>query len=164
VKGWHSCIREQRAGRQELQQANLPTTRVASGIVRNDRNCLARLPADGVSRIGGRASNRRGVPRFIERFSAVKPKRMVGGEIAEASGSALQERAAIGQHLIQPIEMRAQLIKQVRHCRHHCGGIDISASWPAQFAYYAVATSEALQKPAVRQFRDWLVEEARQQI
>jgi len=33
--------------------------------------------------------------------------------------------------------------------------------WPAQFAYYAVATSAALQKPAVRRFRDWLVEEAR---
>jgi LysR family transcriptional regulator, glycine cleavage system transcriptional activator len=34
-------------------------------------------------------------------------------------------------------------------------------NWPVQFAYYAVTTSEALQKPAVRRFRDWLIEEAR---
>jgi LysR family transcriptional regulator, glycine cleavage system transcriptional activator len=38
----------------------------------------------------------------------------------------------------------------------------LAVNWPVQFAYYAVATSEALQKPAVRRFRDWLVEEARQ--
>jgi len=37
----------------------------------------------------------------------------------------------------------------------------LTVKWPAQFAYYAVATSAALQKPAVRRFRDWLVEEAR---
>ncbi|HVH79691.1 MAG TPA: LysR substrate-binding domain-containing protein [Stellaceae bacterium] len=39
-----------------------------------------------------------------------------------------------------------------------------TVNWPVQFAYYAVATSETLQKPAVRRFRDWLVEEARQEI
>src|SRR5215831_16288513 len=55
-----------------------------------------------------------------------EPNRMIGGEIGEASGSALQERAPVSQRLIQPIEMRAQLIKQVRHRRHHCDGIDIS--------------------------------------
>ena len=32
-------------------------------------------------------------------------------------------------------------------------------SWPAQFGYYAVGTSESLQRPAVRRFRDWLVDE-----
>ena len=37
----------------------------------------------------------------------------------------------------------------------------ISVQWPTKLAYYAVGTSEALQKPAVRQFRDWLVAEAR---
>src|SRR5947209_14670722 len=42
-----------------------------------------------------------------------EPNRMIGGEIGEASGRALQERAPVSQHLIQPIEMRAQLIKQV---------------------------------------------------
>ena len=39
----------------------------------------------------------------------------------------------------------------------------LTVNWPVQFAYYAVTTSEALQKPAVRRFRDWLVEEAGQQ-
>jgi LysR family glycine cleavage system transcriptional activator len=37
----------------------------------------------------------------------------------------------------------------------------LTVNWPLQFAYYAVTTSEAAQKPAVRRFRDWLIEEAR---
>jgi LysR family glycine cleavage system transcriptional activator len=37
----------------------------------------------------------------------------------------------------------------------------LTVNWPLQFAYYAVTTSEAVQKPAVRRFRDWLIEEAR---
>jgi len=37
----------------------------------------------------------------------------------------------------------------------------IAVQWPTQLAYYAVGTSEALQKPAVRRFRDWLVAAAR---
>jgi LysR family glycine cleavage system transcriptional activator len=40
----------------------------------------------------------------------------------------------------------------------------LTANWPLQFAYYAVATAEAMQKPAVRRFRDWLVEEARREV
>lgn len=36
----------------------------------------------------------------------------------------------------------------------------LSGSWPVQFAYYVVATSQALQKPEVRRFRDWILEEA----
>jgi LysR family transcriptional regulator, glycine cleavage system transcriptional activator len=36
----------------------------------------------------------------------------------------------------------------------------LSGSWPVQFAYYVVGTSQALQKPAVRRFRDWILEEA----
>jgi LysR family transcriptional regulator, glycine cleavage system transcriptional activator len=39
----------------------------------------------------------------------------------------------------------------------------LTVNWPVQFAYYALATSEALQKPAVRRFRDWLIEEAHQE-
>jgi LysR family glycine cleavage system transcriptional activator len=39
----------------------------------------------------------------------------------------------------------------------------LTVQWPVEFAYYAVTTSEALQRPAVRRFRDWLVEEARQE-
>ena len=37
----------------------------------------------------------------------------------------------------------------------------LTVHWPVQSAYYVVATSEALQRPAVGGFRDWLVEEAR---
>lgn len=37
----------------------------------------------------------------------------------------------------------------------------ISIQWPTVFAYYAVSTAEALQRPAVAHFRDWLVSEAR---
>ena len=40
----------------------------------------------------------------------------------------------------------------------------LTVNWPAQFAYYVVATSEALQKPPVRRFTDWLIGEARQEI
>ncbi|AZO01465.1 LysR family transcriptional regulator [Mesorhizobium sp. M9A.F.Ca.ET.002.03.1.2] len=36
----------------------------------------------------------------------------------------------------------------------------IAVRWPTQFAYYAVGTAEALQRPAVRHFRDWLAMEA----
>lgn len=36
----------------------------------------------------------------------------------------------------------------------------IDVQWPTRFAYYAVSTAEALQKPAVRSFREWLVAEA----
>ncbi|TCQ15724.1 LysR substrate binding domain-containing protein [Rhizobium sp. PP-CC-3G-465] len=37
----------------------------------------------------------------------------------------------------------------------------ISIQWPTNFAYYAVSTAEALQRPAVAHFRDWLVSEVR---
>lgn len=33
----------------------------------------------------------------------------------------------------------------------------LDARWPSRFAYYAVAHPRALQRPAVRRFRDWLV-------
>lgn len=34
-----------------------------------------------------------------------------------------------------------------------------SIQWPANFAYYVVSTNEALQRPTVRHFRDWLISE-----
>lgn len=37
----------------------------------------------------------------------------------------------------------------------------LAITWPTRFAYYAVATHNALQRPAVRHFRDWLVAEAK---
>ncbi len=36
----------------------------------------------------------------------------------------------------------------------------IAIRWPTNFAYYAVSTAEALQRPAVMHFREWLVAEA----
>src|SRR3954449_10481022 len=54
------------------------------------------------------------------------PSRMIGGEIGEANGGALQEWAPVSQRLIQPSEMRAQLIKVIGHRRQHYDGIDIS--------------------------------------
>ncbi len=35
----------------------------------------------------------------------------------------------------------------------------LDLKWPSRFGYYAVATPAALQRPAVRRFHDWLVEE-----
>jgi LysR family transcriptional regulator, glycine cleavage system transcriptional activator len=39
----------------------------------------------------------------------------------------------------------------------------LSGNWPVQFAYYVVGTSQALQKPAVRRFRDWILDEAQRE-
>ena len=36
----------------------------------------------------------------------------------------------------------------------------LSIQWPTRFAYYAVSTAAALQRPPVTHFRDWLVSEA----
>jgi len=36
----------------------------------------------------------------------------------------------------------------------------ISTPWPTAFAYYIVSTAEALQRPPVMHFREWLVSEA----
>lgn len=37
----------------------------------------------------------------------------------------------------------------------------IAITWPTRFAYYAVSTADALQRPAVRRLWDWLISEAR---
>ena len=103
--------------------------RIASGIVRSDGNRLARLPADGISRVGGSrwrlmwrslatssaclrghwappavadrgdalgpAQQPRKAIERRRRWSEIllqEPNRMVGGEIGEAGGGALQER------------------------------------------------------------------------
>jgi LysR family transcriptional regulator, glycine cleavage system transcriptional activator len=39
----------------------------------------------------------------------------------------------------------------------------LSGTWPVQFAYYIVGTSQAFQKPAVRRFRDWIRAEAKRE-
>src|SRR3981189_209692 len=84
--------------------------------------------ADSCNALSPSQEPRKAVERRRRRseIPSQEPNRMIGGEIGEASGRAVQDQAPVSQHLIQPIEMRAQLIKQVRHRRHHCDGIDIS--------------------------------------
>jgi LysR family glycine cleavage system transcriptional activator len=36
----------------------------------------------------------------------------------------------------------------------------LDVGWPTQFAYYAVTRLDREQKPAIRQFRKWLIDEA----
>src|SRR5215469_2034642 len=71
--------------------------------------------ADSRNALSPSQEPRKTVERWRRRSEILsqKPNRMIGGEIGEASGRALQERAPVSQRLIQPIEMRAQLIKQV---------------------------------------------------
>src|SRR5205814_5927584 len=85
--------------------------------------------ADSRNALGPSQEPRKAVERRCRRSEILLqvPSRMIGGEIGEASGGALQERAPVSQRLIQPSEMRAQLIKMVGHRRHHYDGIDISA-------------------------------------
>jgi LysR family glycine cleavage system transcriptional activator len=40
----------------------------------------------------------------------------------------------------------------------------LAVNWPQKFAYYVVATPEALQKPAVWRFKQWLIGEAQQEF
>lgn len=101
--------------------------------------------------------NRQDWPLWFEAHGVVAPKCKKGPAFSE---SHLIVRAAVagqGLALVRDIyaedDLRSQkLIKA------------LSVNWPVQFAYYAVAAAEALQKPAVRRFRDWLIEEARQEI
>src|SRR5258707_4292762 len=84
--------------------------------------------ADSRNALGPSQEPRKAVERRCRRSEILPqvPSRMIGGEIGEASGGALQERAPVSQRLIQPSEMRAQLIKVIGHRRQHYDGIDIS--------------------------------------
>src|SRR5262249_50577559 len=68
----------------------------------------------------GRSHHRHGPGRDI--FPAVLRERF---DLVMALDRSEEVRGYSTQ--IGAIEMRAQLIEQVRHCRHHRGGIDISA-------------------------------------
>jgi LysR family glycine cleavage system transcriptional activator len=101
--------------------------------------------------------NRRDWPLWFEAHGVIAPHCRKGPAFSE---NHLIVRAAVagqGLALVRDIyaddDLRSKTLVKA-----------LSGSWPAQFAYYAVATSEALQKPAVRRFRDWLVEEARQGV
>ena len=84
--------------------------------------------ADGRNALSPSLEPRKAVERRRRRSEILSqvPNRMIGGEVGEADGRALQERALVSQRLIQPIEMCAQLIKAVGHRRQHHSGIDIS--------------------------------------
>jgi LysR family transcriptional regulator, glycine cleavage system transcriptional activator len=101
--------------------------------------------------------NRRDWPLWFEAHGTAAPNNRKGPAFSD--GHLIVRAAVAGQGLglVRDIyaegALRAnQLVKP------------LSVNWPSQFAYYVVATSEALQKPAVRQFKDWLIGEARQEI
>ena len=101
--------------------------------------------------------NRKDWPLWFEAHGVAAPNCKKGPAFSD---SQLIVRAAVagqGLALVRDIyvndELRAQRLVKA-----------LTVNWPVQFAYYVVATSEALQKPAVRRFRDWLNEEARQEV
>ena len=101
--------------------------------------------------------NRRDWPLWFEAHGTASPNSRKGPAFSDGH---LIVRAAVsgqGLGLVRDIyaegALRAnQLVKP------------LSVNWPLQFAYYVVATSEALQKPSVRRFKDWLIGEARKEI
>jgi LysR family glycine cleavage system transcriptional activator len=101
--------------------------------------------------------NRRDWPFWFEAHGVAAPNCKKGPAFSE---SHLAVRAAVagqGLALVRDIyaedDLRSKkLVKP------------LEVNWPMQFAYYVVATSETLQKPPVRRFRNWLIEEARQKI
>ena len=101
--------------------------------------------------------NRQDWPLWFEANGVAAPNCKKGSAFSE---SHLVVRAAVAgqglalvRHIYAEDDLRSK--KLVR---------PLTVNWPAQIAYYVVATSEALQRPAVRRFRDWLIEEARQEI
>ena len=101
--------------------------------------------------------NRQDWPLWFEAHGVIAPHAKNGPAFSE---NHLIVRAAVagqGLALVQDIyvddDLRSQRLVKA-----------LTVNWPLQFAYYAVATAEAMQKPAVRRFRDWLVEEARQEV
>jgi LysR family glycine cleavage system transcriptional activator len=101
--------------------------------------------------------NRRDWPLWFEAHGTATPNSRKGPAFSD---NHLIVRAAVagqGLALVRDIyaedALRAkQLVKP------------LTVNWPGQFAYYVVATSEALQKPSVRRFKDWLIGEARKEI
>jgi LysR family transcriptional regulator, glycine cleavage system transcriptional activator len=129
---------------------------VASPDLLKDRGPL-KTPADCLAFPLLHDFNRRDWPLWFEAHGTPAPN---GGKGLAFSDSHLIVRAAVagqGLALVRDIyaedALRAkQLVKP------------LSVNWPTQFAYYVVAASEALRKPAVRRFKDWLIGEARQDV
>jgi LysR family glycine cleavage system transcriptional activator len=101
--------------------------------------------------------NRQDWPLWFEAHGVAAPNCKKGPAFSENHLIVRAAVAGLGLALVRDIyaedDLRAKkLVKP------------LTVNWPVQFAYYVVATSEALQKPGVRRFRDWLKEEARQEI
>jgi LysR family glycine cleavage system transcriptional activator len=101
-------------------------------------------------------ANRRDWPLWFEAHGVPAPQ---GRQGPAFSDNHLTVRAAVaGQGLaLVPNIFAEDDLRQRRLVKA------LAVQWPVQFAYYAVATLEALQRPAVRRFRDWLVDAARQE-
>lgn len=102
-------------------------------------------------------SNRQDWPLWFEAHGVTAPQARKGPAFSE---SHLMVRAAVagqGLALVRDIyvddNLRSRRLVKA-----------LTVNWPLRFAYYAVATAEAMRKPAVRRFRDWLVEAARREV
>ncbi len=125
---------------------------VASPALLRSRPAIA-VPADCLAFPLLHDMQRADWPLWFE-AQGVKPARELTGP--SFSDDHLMVRAAVsgqGLALVRDVyaddELRAGTLVQA-----------IDVRWPTRFAYYAVSTVEALQKPAVRIFRDWLIAEA----
>jgi len=101
--------------------------------------------------------NRQDWPLWFEAHGVTAPHAKKGPAFSESHLIARAAVAGQGLALVRDIYVDDDL-------RSHRLVKALTVNWPLQFAYYAVATAEAMQKPAVRRFRDWLVEEARQEV
>ena len=101
--------------------------------------------------------NRQDWPLWFEAHGVTAPHAKKGPAFSESHLIARAAVAGQGLALVRDIyvddDLRSQRLVKA-----------LTVNWPLQFAYYAVATAEAMQKPAVRRFCDWLVEEARQEV
>jgi LysR family glycine cleavage system transcriptional activator len=90
---------------------------------------------------------------WFEANGVAATKRLKG---ASFSDDHLLVRAAVagqGLALVRDVYAEGDLVS-----RRLVKALDIG--WPTRFAYYAVTRPERELKPAVRQFRKWLIEEA----
>jgi LysR family transcriptional regulator, glycine cleavage system transcriptional activator len=101
--------------------------------------------------------NRQDWPLWFEAHGVTAPHAKKGPAFSESHLIARAAVAGQGLALVRDIYVDDDL-------RSHRLVKALTVNWPLQFAYYAVATADSMQKPAVRRFHDWLVEEARQEV
>jgi len=101
--------------------------------------------------------NRQDWPLWFEAHGVTAPHAKKGPAFSESHLIARAAVAGQGLALVRDIYVDDDL-RSYRLVKA------LTVNWPLQFAYYAVATAEAMQKPAVRRFCEWLVEEARQEV